>query len=57
VFLKPGQRQRVQTTPRQPSFAVWEDGPAVVTGTYALRVGTSSRALPSAASVDLVGDR
>ena len=44
VFLKPGQHQRVRMTLTQPSFAVWNDGPTVVPGTYALRVGTSSRA-------------
>ena len=57
VFLKPGRRKRVRMTLRQPSFAVWNDGPAVVPGTYALRVGTSSRALPLSASVELAGDR
>jgi beta-glucosidase len=55
VRLRPGQRQRVRMTLRQPSFAVWDDGPAVVPGTYALRVGTSSRALPLAASIELAG--
>ena len=57
VFLKPGRRKRVRMTLRQPSFAVWNDGPAVVPGTYALRVGTSSRALPLSASVEPTGDR
>ena len=57
VFLKPGRRKRVRMTLRQPSFAVWNDGPAVVPGTYALRVGTSSHALPLSASVKLTGDR
>jgi beta-glucosidase len=57
VFLKPGQRQHVRMTLRQPSFAVWNDGPTVVPGTYTLRVGTSSQALPLTASVDVEGDR
>src|SRR5262249_36320360 len=57
VFLKPGQRQRVRMTLRQPSFAAWNDGPTVVPGTYALRLGTSSQALPLTASVDVKGDR
>jgi Fibronectin type III-like domain len=53
VFLKPGQRQRVRMTLTQPNFAVWDDGPVVVPGTYALRVGTSSRELPLTASIQL----
>jgi len=57
VFLKPGHRRRVRITLRQPSFAVWDGGPTVVPGTYALRVGTSSRALPLATSVELASDR
>src|SRR5262249_35212305 len=57
VFLKPGQRQRVRMTLRQPSFAVWNDGPTVVPGAYTLRVGTSSQALPLTARVDVKAGR
>jgi beta-glucosidase len=57
VSLRPGERRRVRITLPRSDLAVWNGRPVVVPGTYVLRVGTSSRALPLSARVQVKGGR